>query len=123
MRTLEFYTLRLDGNRVNFGSLDNPLLVKAVEAWAGKGLSVKAGADSYEQQYIAGHEETLLCRVFRKVNGAGGFVVVFDGTGALLVACADTNLELVAGAGHFARMATYIRYGADIFEHRDEEDE
>lgn len=122
MNTLEFYSLRLDGNRVNFGSLDNSALVKCIEAWAGKGTSLKVGADSYEQQYIVGHEETLLCRVFRKVNGAGGFVVVFDGTGALLVAWADTNLELVAGAGHFARLATYTRYGADIFEHGDEED-
>lgn len=122
MHTLEFYSLRLDGNRVNFASLDNPALVKAVGAWAGKGTSIKVESNTYEQQYIAGHEDNLLCRVFRKVNGAGGFVVVFDGTGALLVAYADTNLELVAGAGHFARMATYIRYGADIFEHGDEED-
>lgn len=122
MSTVEFYTLRLDASRVSFGPLDNAPLVKAIEAWAGKGVSVKVGADSYEQQYIAGDEETLLCRVFRKVDGAGGFVVVFDGTGALLVAHADTNLALLAGAGHFARMATYIRYGADIFEHGDDED-
>lgn len=122
MSALEFYRIRLEGSHPVLESLDNPVLSKAILAWAGKGTSVSVGADTFEQQYIAGHEETLLCRVFRNVDGAGGFVVVFDGTGVLLVAQADSNLALVAGAGHFSRMATYIRYGADIFEHRDEDD-
>lgn len=123
MSALEFYHLRLEGSRPVFETLDNPALSAAILDWAGKGTSLNVGADSFEQQYIAGHEETLLCRVFRKAGGTGGFVVVFDGTGALLVAQADSNLALVAGAGHFSRMATYIRYGADIFEHRDDDDD
>lgn len=122
MSALEFYHIRFEGSRPVFKNVDDPNFSKAILDWAGKGTSLSVGADNFEQQYIAGHEETLLCRVFRRKDGAGGFVVVFDGTGVLLVAQADSNLALVAGAGHFARTATYIRYGADIFEHGDDED-
>ncbi|MEG2172323.1 MAG: hypothetical protein RRY29_03575 [Desulfovibrionaceae bacterium] len=122
MDMTEYYCLRVDGSRVHLEAEENAPLADAVRKWGGKGTSLRVGASVFEQQYIAGHEDTLLCRVFRKADGTGGLLVVFDATGLLLVAEAASNLALVAGAGHFARMATYIRYGADIFEHGDDED-
>lgn len=123
MDMTEFYTVRVDDSRVQLDQQDNVPLATAMRAWGGKGTTIRVGAESFEQQYIAGHEDNLMCRVFRRVDGAGGLLAVFDGTGLLLVAQAATNLALVAGAGQFARMATYIRYGADIFEHGDEDED
>lgn len=123
MQNTELYTLRFDGRDIHFEGCEDNDLIKALQNWDGTGILPPVGKDSYEQQYIAGHEETLLCRIYRKVGGTGGLVAVYDATGLLLVAQADSNLILVEGAGHFARMSTYIRYGADIFEHDDADDD
>lgn len=120
MQLNEVYSVRLGTGQVQFDPLEHPSLRDAVLAWGGKGIIVKVEEATFEQQYIVGHEDTLLCRVFRKARSAGGLLVVMDATGLLLVALAATNLELVNAAGYFARMSTYIRYGADIFEHGDD---
>lgn len=122
MQLDEVYSVRLGGGQVEFDSLEDPTLRKAVLAWGGKGTILHVEDASFEQQYIVGHEDTLLCRVFRKAKSAGGLLVVMDATGLLLVALATTNLELVSAAGHFSRLSTYVRYGADIFEDIDDED-
>lgn len=118
----EVYSVRLGAGQVEFDALEAPALRKAVQEWGGKGTILHVEGAAFEQQYLVGHEDTLLCRVFRKAKTFGGLLVVMDATGLLLVALATTNLELVSAAGHFARMSTYIRYGADIFENIDAED-
>lgn len=122
MQLNEVYSVRVSKEQVQFDPLEQPVLRDAVLAWGGKGTIMKVGDATFEQQYIVGHEDTLLCRVFRKARAAGGLLVAMDATGLLLVALAATNLELVSAAGYFARTSTYIRYGADIFEHGDDEE-
>ena len=100
----------VDGGRLTplakSGAVD-PLLKQAAET------------DNFEWMepfMAAGDTELVYTNVFRQPQNPGGIVVVSAMDEVLFCAIANTNLDLVAAASHFASMVSNIRYGQDIFE-------
>lgn len=67
-----------------------------------------------------GDPELLCCAVYRDADG--GFFSVRDAFGTLFVATAPSGLVYSLALARFGEMVANARYGADIFEDRDEDD-
>ena len=65
----------------------------------------------------------MYCVAFRKEEGHGGLFAMYDENGLLFVAVAASNLAYSLGLAEMGRMVTYARYGADIFDALDENDD
>ena len=115
----ECYILEHDGKRLRFeaGKADRmpcPLPAKDAAAF-------EPGAP-WETHARLGDDNRLWCEAFRAPGRPGGLFVLRDFDEILMVAAAETHLAFVSGLSRFARMTTYARYAADIFEHADDED-
>ncbi len=68
-----------------------------------------------------GDDNKIWCAVYREQSG--GMFIIRDFDHVLLVARAKNNMTFLAGLNYFAGIVSNSRYGADIFEHNDDEDE
>lgn len=98
----EYYTARHDGIRLTF----TPATGGDVGDWA-----------DYRSVWRMGDAENLWCEARRAPRDPGGVVIVRDFDEELVVVHAPTHLAFVETLGHFARLVTYGRYAADIYEH------
>lgn len=69
-----------------------------------------------------GDSEALWCEAWRAPD-SGGLFVLWDADEPLLLVLAENNLAFVEGVGRYSRLTTYARYGADVFEHVDADDD
>lgn len=112
----EIYTLKHNGQTLIFGKNQDTEFCEFICEWDGQGSLLFFGLKRFEQQYVLGHEDTILCRVYKNNNGQGGIIAVLEHSELLIVAYALDNLSYVEGIAHYAKTATYVRYGYDIFE-------
>lgn len=78
--------------------------------------------EALEPFLAAGDSDLTFVTVFRQPEGSGGIVVVSAMDEILFCVIAESNLNLIAAASHFASQVSNIRYGQDIFENMGGED-
>lgn len=80
--------------------------------------------DWMEPMFAGGDPDLLYVTVFRQPKKSGGLVVVFPGgkEEAMYCVIANTNLDLTEAASHFSNMVANVRYGVDIFEDLNDEE-
>ncbi len=69
-----------------------------------------------------GDDNKIWCEVYRAQGQSGGFFILRDFDDVLMVAKAHDNIAFLAGLNFFAGIVSNSRYGADIFEHNEDED-
>ena len=112
----EIYTLLVQGNgKTTFAPREDAALAAAIR----DGLL----PDGHQFVNRLGDAGLLQCSVFRREAGAGGCFVVQDSEGQLFAVVAESNLAYGLGLGRFGRLVAYARYGADIFENADVDDD
>lgn len=107
----EFYSIVVKDADLHFAPREDQKLDKL--------LTHGGDLEGYEFFSRLGDPELMHCAVFRKSGKPGGFFTVYDKTGVLFVAVAESNLSFGLGLGYFGRLVSYARYGADIFENTD----
>lgn len=79
-----------------------------------------------EQGWIAfchfGDPELMHCSVYRKRNTPGG-IFIMKALDNLFMAHTDSNLVFSMACGHFAALVADIRYGTDIWEEAEDNDD
>lgn len=109
--------------------LTNGLLIfvndsKNMPAWA---LEPKFDPTKAEAGVILecrmGDPALLHCAVFRKKGQPGGIFSVYNGKEPLFAAHAASNLLFAAGMGYFGELTANARYGVDVFENMELNDE
>lgn len=112
----EIYTLQVQGNgKTGFAPRQDEALLAAID----DGFM----PDGHQFVSRLGDAGLLQCSVFRRENGAGGCFVLQDADGPLFAVVAESNLAYGLGLGRFGRLVAYARYGADIFENADVDDD
>lgn len=114
----ECYTLEYDGKRLRFApaSLEN-MPCQPVTTGERTDVTLKS---PWEFHSSLGDDNRIWCEAYRVSNQPGGFFIVRDFDEVLLLARAETHLAFLQGLSRFARLTTYTRYAADIFEHDEE---
>lgn len=106
----ENYMLEIAGDHITFTRLE-----KNAPDFASKCM-LPAAADDFELSCRMGDPDLLECLAYRHKNSWGGIFALRDKAGLLYTAQADTALIWSIGLGYFGKLASYVRYGADIFE-------
>lgn len=115
MLKVEVYLVKHNGQNLIFAKNEDIELNDCISKWNGLDNSLLAGERSYIMQYALGHEENILCKVFKHNKGQGGIIAIYENSDLLLIAYAMDNMAYIEAIGHYAKMATYTRYGYDIF--------
>ncbi len=92
----------------------NPQLKQAAE---------QENLEALEPFIAAGDPDVAFVTVFRQPEAAGGIVAVSAMNEVLFYVIANSSLNLIAAASHFASQVSNIRYGQDIFDNIDDSDE
>ena len=111
----EYYDLFVEGTKLNFGPRKNGA--------AGFESALPEPPANHVAAGILGDPELMYCVAFRKEDGPGGVFAMYDEDSLLFLAVAESNLAYSLGLAQMGRMVTYARYGADIFEALDENDD
>jgi len=115
MENTEIYSLKHNGQRLIFDKNQDEELQELIIHWDGKGSLLLLEHEKFEQQYVLGHEENILCKVYKKSGGSGGMIAVLERSELLIVAYALDNFAYIEGIAHYAKTVTYTRFGYDIF--------
>lgn len=116
MVNTEVYSLKHNGQTLIFGKNQDTEFCDFICDWDGQGSLLLFGVKRFEQQYVLGHEDNILCKVYKNITESGGIIAVFERTDLLIVVYAKDHLSYLEGVAHYAKTATYARYGYDIFE-------
>ncbi len=111
----EFYDLKIEGTKLHFIPRD--------DGPEGFEFALPEPPVNHTAAGILGDPELMYCVAFRKEEGHGGLFAMYDENGLLFVAVAASNLAYSLGLAEMGRTVTYARYGADIFDALDENDD
>ncbi len=70
-----------------------------------------------------GDDNKIWCTVYRAQGMGGGIFIMRDFDEVLIIAKAQDNMTFLSGLEFFAGIVSNSRYGADIFEHVDDDEE
>lgn len=107
----EIYNLVVDKDSLVFlkASPDQEKLVSSYQKSSGNGK----GAGHICRM---GDPDILNCLVLKKDNEPGGIFIMHDKNGILYSALAETALAYSLGLGFFGQLTANARYGVDVFE-------
>lgn len=70
-----------------------------------------------------GAPDVAHCVIFRFDDKPGGVFAMHDSDGFLFAAVAETNLAYALAKGFFGRLTATARYGVDVFEHLEDDND
>ncbi|MDD4702128.1 MAG: hypothetical protein PHI96_07900 [Desulfovibrio sp.] len=111
----EFYDLKIEGTKLHF--------IPRADGAEGFEFALPEPPENHSATGILGDPELMYCVAFRREDGPGGVFAMYDESSLLFVAVAGSNLAYSLGLAQMGRMVTYSRYGADIFDALDENDD
>ena len=114
---MEQYLMGVSAGGLEFKAISGPMPVEILDS------SIAAPDSALRLAARLGDPELLLCSVFKRAAGPGGYFVLRDGDGLLFAAMAPDNLAYACALKYFGDMVSAARYGADIYENMDGGDE
>lgn len=114
----EIYKLTCQAGKLDFIPSEQKLPKKD----SGQSLNDALLEDGWIAFCHLGDPELMHCSIYRKSNTSGG-IFVMQALDPLFIAHTDSNLVFSLACGHFAKLVSDMRYGTDIWEEMEGNDE